>query len=211
MRAFLEKDITNEQRSHGTTREVHNKLKDFDKRCATGKLNALYKGLLNRRCPDSTMTEFKYFNDFRNSCFHGDPVVRLKNGEDQTTRKEEIIILSRTQGAPPHYPLLWQSNRPLSLTHAIRAIRQHDKIVQQLLGEPSLGYLLTSIEIQGKVSDSTIEGGLRKPFTSESLDVLSRLWDKLIGNGWEDYSGDEEDEQRLIIELSRKVNIRRVK
>ena len=119
MRAFWEQDIPKQVRGKGTASMVAKKLAEFDKKQAVPKLEQAYQTLLGRQVPQAVLRGFKGLVGFRNNCFHGDPVVILSTGGDQTTRREVV----REVYSPNQYPLLWHGNRPLSLSHALRAVR----------------------------------------------------------------------------------------
>ena len=115
-------------------------------------------------------------------------------------------------------PLFWASNRPLSLTHCLRAIRVHDRIVKDLLSEPDLSYLFESLETNetewkdldliesvNRLSCAFSKEGI----TPDELDNLSLRWDILV----ELRLGlvTDEEKRHYQAELSRKIVIKRVK
>lgn len=201
-RAFLEKDLAKQRRGRGASNEVLQKLAEFDELSVLAKLDSLYKALLNRQSHDALREEFKHLVDFRNDCFHADPVLRLKTGDDETTKRGRRRPVPFSRGIPPEYPLLWASNRPLSLNHALRAARVHDGIVRELLGEPTLGYLHSILEIGDDSQMHFIEGMLPKQISPEVLKKLAQVWDNQVEKGLQ---GVSDDDQRLyLLELSRK-------
>jgi hypothetical protein len=151
--------------------------------------------------------EFKHLMTFRNNCFHADPVVILATGDDETTRRDHILPVSPSRGEPPEYPLLWASSRPLSLSHAVRAIRLHDTIVRELYvdGSPiSLGSILHDEHREKNL----IENGLPKRISTEYLNQLAREWDRPVEKGLA--AVPDEDCRIFLLELGRKVNLRSV-
>ena len=129
-----------------------------------------------------------------------------------------ISVVSYERGVYPEYPLIWASNRPLSLTHSLRAIRVHDRIVKDLLIEPDLSYLLESLETnENEWKDfDLIESvyDFSRAFSKEGiapdeLDKLSRMWDILV----ELRLGlvTDEEKRHYQAELLRKIVIKRVK
>jgi hypothetical protein len=209
MRAFLEKDLPKERRAEGTPEEALQSLAEFDALTALAKLDYLYMSLLNRQCQDAPRAEFKHLAEFRNNCFHADPVLRLGTGGDETTKGGKRRPVPLRRGTPPEYPLLWAGNRPLSLTHALRAIGVHDSIVRELLGEPIFGHLRNILEVGDDSRMHLIEGFLPKPISPEVLQRLAQVWDNVVERGLANVS---DDDQRLyLLELSREVTIRSVK
>lgn len=208
-RAFLEKDLTKKQRGRGPSNEVLQKLAEFDEQSFLTKLDHLYKALLNRQCHNALRQEFKHLVDFRNDCFHADPVLRLKTGDDQTTKRGTPHPVPLSRGIPPEYPLLWASNRPLSLIHALRAARVHDGIVRELLGEPTLGYLRGALEIGDESRMHFIEDMLPRPVSTEVLEKLAQVWVDWVDKELNNVS---DDDQRLyLLERTRAANIHSVK
>jgi len=208
MRDFIEKDLPKRRRARGTSGEVLQKLTEFDELTVLDKLDCLYKALRNTQRENGLRKEFKYLVDFRNTCFHADPVLRLATGGDETTKRGKRRPVPLKRGMPPEYPLLWASNRPLTLTHALRATGVHDSIVRELLGESTLGRLRNILEVGDDLRMHLIEGFLPKPISHEVLKELAQEWDDVVQKGL-DVS---DDDQRLyLLELSRQANVRSVK
>ncbi len=207
MRACFEKDTPQRRRGLGTSRMVSAKLAEFDKLSAVKKLKCAYRKLLDRTCPSRLGEEFKHLVTFRNNCFHADPVVILSTGDDETTRRDRILPVSPLQGEPPDYPFLWASNRPLSLSHALRAIRLHDAIVRELFVDGS------SISVGSDVHDehremNLIENGLPKRISTEYLNQQAQQWDGSVEKELAAVPG--EDCRIFLLELERKANLRSV-
>ncbi len=209
MPAFLGKDLSKQRRGRGTSNEVLPKLAEFDELSLLAKLDSLYRALLNRRCHDAFREEVKHLVAFRNDCFHADPVLRLKAGDDETIKRGRRRPVPFSRGIPPEYPLLWAGNRPLSLNHALRAARVHDGIVRELLAEPTLGYLRSVLEIGDDSQMHFIEGVLPKAVSPDVLEKLAQVWDNEVEKGLEGVSDD--DRRLYLLELSRKATIRSVK
>jgi hypothetical protein len=208
-RAFLEKDLTKQQRGRGPSNDVLQKLAEFDELSVLAKLDFLYKALLSRQCHSARRQEFKHLVDFRNGCLHADPVLRLKTGDNETTKRGRRRPVPFSRGIPPEYPLLWASNRPLSLNHALRAARVHGGIVRELLGEPTLGYLRDILEIGDDSQMPFIEYMLPKPVSTQVLERLAEVWDNQVEKGLEDVPND--DQRLYLLELARAASIHSVK
>ena len=218
MRSFYERKLSKEIRGHGTKGWIAKKLREFDDLNTFKKRDYLYGTLLNRECSKDLRDEFKFLFRFRNECFHSDPILRRTDGRDETTKYGKAKIVSNEKEINPEYPLIWASNRPLSLTDSIRAIRVHDRIVKDLLSETDLSYLLESLdtdEDEWKTFD-IIESEYyfsrafsKEGLTPEELDKLSATWDVLV----ELQLGlvTDEEKRHYQTELLRKVVIKRVK
>lgn len=208
-RAFFERDLTKQQRGGGTSNELLQELAEFDEKSVLDKLDFLYDKALHRQCDEALRGEFKYLVEFRNDCFHADPVLRLQTGDDETTKRGRRRPVPLSRGTPPQYPLLWASTRPLSLNHALRAARVHDGIVRELLSESSLGCLRNILQVGDDSQMHFIEGVLPKQISPEVLKKLVKLWDKLIEQALHDVSLD--DQRLYLLDLQRKKTIRSVK
>ena len=129
------------------------------------------------------------------------------------TKKGKVDIVSYERGVYPEYPLIWASNRPLSLTHSLRAVRVHDRIVKDLLSEPYLSYLLESLETsEDEWKDLYIiesEGFSKEGLTPDELDRRSAMWDILVELRLSLVT--DEEKRHYQSELLRKIVIKRVK
>ena len=208
MRAFMEKDLPKHERSRGTGEDALKALGEFDTLTATAKLDHLANLLLSRRCANSLRDEFGYLMDFRNDCFHADAVLRLRSGGDETTKRGQRRRVPLSKGMPPEYPLLWASNRPLSLTHALRAARTHDAVVRDLLWEPTLRYLRAAFDVpeDGAQSIGLIEQLLPQSCAFNRVDALAKEWDGVVEEGLASVS--EEDDRLFLLDLRRKATLR---
>lgn len=204
MRAFLEQKIPKQERGKGTSGMVAKKLAEFDELNAVPKLDQAYKTLLQRQVPQETNDEFRDLATFRNNCFHGDPVVILSTGRDQTTRGKRIREVAFRKG----YPFLWHGNRPLSLSHALRAVRLHDAIVRDLFVNRSPKLYVHSDVHDEHPESNLIENGLPKALSSEVLNQLAHAWDNSVEPQLE--AVPVEEHRALLLELLRKANLRSV-
>ena len=218
MRSFYERELNKETRGDGTKGWISKKMDEFDKLKSFEKLNFLYKTLLNRGCLKDSRDEFSFLFRFRNEYFHADPILRRTDGHDETTKYGKARIVSYEKGIDPEYPLIWASNRPLSLTNSLRAIRVHDRIVKDLLSEPDLSYLFEFLETnENEWTDfDLIESPYyfsrafsKEGITTEELDNLSHMWDILV----ELQLGlvTDEEKRHYQSEVLRKIVIKRVK
>lgn len=204
MRVFWEQSIPKQHRGKGTSVVVAKKLAEFDKKQAVPKLEQAYQTLLGRQVPQVIVKGFRGLVGFRNNCFHGDPVVILSTGGDQTTRGED----TREVRTPNLYPLLWDGNRPLFLSHALRAARLHDAVVRDLfVGRSPKLYLHSDLHDRHPESN-LIENGLPKTLSPGVLDQLAAAWDNSVE---QELSAVPDEEQReLLLELQRKATLRPV-
>lgn len=218
MRSFYERDLNKEIRGDGTKGWISKKMHEFDELKSFEKLDCLYKNLLNRECSKGSQGEFLCLFRFRNEIFHSDPILRRTDGLDETTKYGKAKIVSYKKGVDPEYPLIWASNRPLSLTNALRAIRVHDRIVKDLFSEPDLSYLLEFLEtnenewkdldlIESQYEFSRVFS--KEGITLDELDKLSHMWDILV----ELQLGlvTDEEKRHYQSEILRKIVMKRVK
>lgn len=205
MRAFLEQNIPKRERGKGTSSMVAKKLAEFDELNAPSKLEQAYRTLLRRQVPQETIDDFRDLATFRNNCFHGDPVVILSTGRDQTTRGKRI----REVAFRKRYPFLWDGNRPLSLSHALQAVRLHDAVVRDLfVGRSPKLYVHSDLHDEHPESN-LIQNGLPKTLSPAVFDQLAAAWDNSVE---QELSAVPDDEQReLLLELQRKATLRSVK
>lgn len=203
-RAFLEKDLSAKERAEGVQPGVQEKLTQFDKLSSAQRLGQLYQDRLGKQdkdklWKDELWKEFKYLVKFRNENLHADPAVRMESGEDQTVKGGKALQISLGEG---EYPFLWASTRPLSLTHAVRAAKVHDTIVQDLLEQsPRVRDLLD-------VSEATTSHLIMTPAKREKLETVGLTWDLVD----EKLRGIPLKEKRLfVLEMIRDCNIRPVK
>jgi hypothetical protein len=204
MRAFWEQNIPKQARGKGTSVTLAKKLAEFDKKQAVSKLQQAYQTLLGRRVPHAVEKRFKGLVGFRNNCFHGDPVLILSTGDDQMTRGE----VARVVYSPKEYPLLWDGNRPLSLSHALRAVRLHDSIVGDLFARRSSRLYMHSDLHDRHPKHSMIETALPKRLSPDVFDRLADTWDNAVEKQLEKVSADEHRE--VILDLLRKATLRSV-
>lgn len=205
MRAFFEQNAPKRVRGRGTSLEVLKKLQNFDAKLSFRRLEDAYQSLLGRPVPGRIVKSFKALVRFRNDCFHGDPIVILSTGRDQTTKRSRIIEPLDVK----QYPYLWDSNRPLSLSHALRAVTIHDAIVQDLFVNPSSRLKLYS-ELHDDHSElNLIENRLPKSLSPKRLDELAHAWDNFIERELEAVPAEEK--HALLLELQRKSNLHSVK
>jgi hypothetical protein len=204
MRAVLEQKVGKKERAKGTSVGVVKKLGEFDALSAIPKLTAIYQTLTGRRVPSAVLEEFKQLVHFRNNCFHGDPVVILSRGLDQTTKQYKSLA----PRAGNYYPFLWDGNRPLSLSHGLRAIRVHDCIVHDLLLNRAAEFHTFSDLHDISAKNNLIEAKLPKALSTEKLDQLASAWRKL-----EEALNlvPAEEVRPLLIELNRRTTMRPVK
>jgi hypothetical protein len=205
MRAHFEQNVPKPVRGRGTSAELLHKLQKFDAQPSMGKLEYAYRFVLERQVPKQIKKRFSALGKFRNDCFHGDPIVILTTGSDQTTRGDRIIEPFDLK----RYPYLWNSNRPLSLSHAVRTVRVHDAIVRDLFLNPSSRLKLNSELHDGRSELNLIESQLPKSLSSRAVDELGHIWDDLIEGALE--SVPIEEMESLLLELQRKTNLHSVK
>ncbi len=206
MRAFVERDLSKRRRVRRMSNEALKKLAEFDKFYAVAKIDYLYKTILRYQCQATVMKEYKHLVDFRNRSFHSDPAVFLGESGYGITKGGYQFKLRRSRGEPPEYPLHWESNRPLSLSFALRAVRLHDVIVQELLDGRAQEYLHEALEFSQL---SLIQGLLPKWMKPETLDLLALVWDGEIETELRKVS--EGDRRNFLIELERQQIIHSVK
>ena len=218
MRSFYERKRSKEIRGYGTKGWIAKKMREFDELNTFKKRDYLYETLLNRECSKDLRDEFKFLFKFRNECFHSDPILRRTDGLDETTKYGKAKIVSYENGTDPEYPLIWASNRPLSLTHSIRAIRVHDRIVKDLLSETDLSYLLESLDTdEDEWKDFDIieseyyfyQAFSKEGLTPDELSKLSAMWDILVELRLGIVT--DEEKRHYQTEILRKVVIKRVK
>jgi hypothetical protein len=159
---------------------------------------------MGRQVPPEVVKGFKDLVGFRNNCFHGDPVVILSTGGDQTTKREVV----REVYYPKQYPLLWHGNRPLSLSNALRAVRLHDAIVRDLFIRRSSKLYVHSVLHDEHPEQSLIENMLPKRLSPEFLDQLAHTWDNTVERQLEMVPSEELRE--ILLELQRKATLRSV-
>ena len=218
IRSFFEGKMSKDTRGRGTQNWLSKEMDQFDGLSVFKKRDYLYRSLLNRKCTKELEEEFAFLFRFRNECFHSDPILRRFDGLDETTKKGKVGVVSYERGVYPEYPLIWASNRPLSLTHSLRAIRVHDRIVKDLLIEPDLSYLLESLETnENEWKDLDLIESVnrlscafsKEGITPDELDNISLRWDILV----ELRLGlvTDEEKRHYQAELLRKIVIKRVK
>jgi hypothetical protein len=200
MRAFLEQKTHQRERGKGTPPHVAKRLAAFDAMSAVRRLAQAYQTLIGRRVQQTIVGAYKDLMQFRNNCVHGDPVVILSSGTDQTTWGENIV--EPRSGNP--YPFLWESNRPLSLSHALQAVRVYDGIVHDLLVNTSTKLQTYSDLHDERPEGNLVEARLPKPFSSEVLDQLASDWNSVERKL---QTVPDEETRALLFELNRKVNI----
>jgi len=201
MRAFWEQNIPKQVRAKGTSTVLAKKLAEFDRKQAVPKLEQAYQTLLGQPMSRFVEKGFKDLVGFRNNCFHSDPVLILSTGGDQMTRGEVV----REVYSPKHYPLLWHGNRPLSLSHALRAVRLHDAVVRDLFVRRSSKLYVHSDLHDEHPEHSLIENALPKRLSSGVLDELANTWDNVIERQLEEVPADKHRE--MILNLRRKATL----
>ncbi|MGA2261700.1 MAG: hypothetical protein ABSH28_09715 [Acidobacteriota bacterium] len=204
-RAYLEKDVPKRQRARGPSNEVMKRLAKSEDMpvCAAPPIQAridwIYREVVKNVCPDDLREELKHLNEFRNSCMHAEPVLRLESGGDETTKKKRGKSLPITRAALREYPILWISSRPLGLKHALRAAEVHDRIVATFGENADFGFIWKAIQRDYETLDLI---GFHVTAIAESLAALwEKINDKLLDTPMDDV-------KQFFGEHYRKANLR---
>jgi hypothetical protein len=205
MRAFWEQNTSQQRRGKGTSNDLLIKLADFDKKEAFKKLDHAYKTLLKKEVPTEYSVSFKELMAFRNNCFHSDPILIKSGLFRQKTRGGHIADVTSSN----HYPYLWESNRPLSITHSLRAVRLHDAIVSDLFVRRSPRLKMHSDLHDENPVGNLIETGLPKNISPKDLDLLADVWDNTVDKQLQEVTSEEINE--FGNDLKRKATLHSVR
>jgi hypothetical protein len=146
---------------------------------------------------------------FRNATVHDTPLLMLPTGRFHKTTRGRTSLFDDSQAFKQHYPVLSQSNMPLALAHARRAVDVHDEVSTHIFETASDEFMAAF----GTMVSTATHNGLQRiaqlggPMWEESA-RLDEYWTETILPWADSVPLDEQEE--FLRDMTRRSRVKLV-